>query len=357
MIGRYIQSASSLFQNVLSNIQGVKLTYIIDGRSWVIGEIGRSITQELTLAHGVRSQVSYDAVGLRNQIVHFGSANHFFIDGGKRGWKKPHKSNTFILTWFHVAPGDQRLSLMKKAQESLACIHTSCLSTKETLVNAGVDPQKIIVIPLGIDLERFFSVDASEQKACRERLGIPTDRHVIGSFQKDGEGWGDGMEPKLVKGPDIFVDTIIGLKDLNPFVLLTGPSRGYVKKRLADNGIEYKHVYVKDFSEIPSMYHALDMYLISSRVEGGPMAILESWASGVPLVSTRVGMVPDIATVGEDCLLADVDDTVALVSLARKLLQDKTRREKLQVQGSERVKSFSWKHIVQRHLQELYNEV
>ena len=39
-----------------------------------------------------------------------------------------------------------------------------------------------------------------------------------------------------------------------------------------------------------SLYHALDIYLITSREEGGPMGLLESIACGTPVASTNVGM-------------------------------------------------------------------
>ena len=53
-------------------------------------------------------------------------------------------------------------------------------------------------------------------------------------FSKDGEGWGEGLIPKLIKGPDIFIETVkqIKQKKLKIFILLLGPVRGFVKKEL-----------------------------------------------------------------------------------------------------------------------------
>ena len=42
-------------------------------------------------------------------------------------------------------------------------------------------------------------------KKDKHNLGIPEDYTVIGSFQKDGKGWGEGLKPKLIKGPDILL--------------------------------------------------------------------------------------------------------------------------------------------------------
>jgi glycosyltransferase involved in cell wall biosynthesis len=69
-------------------------------------------------------------------------------------------------------------------------------------------------------------------------------------------------------------------------------------------------------------YHALDAYLVASRQEGGPKSVLESLASGVPLVSTRVGQAPEIVEDGRTALLADVDDVETLAGLVLRLHDD-----------------------------------
>ena len=60
------------------------------------------------------------------------------------------------------------------------------------------------------------------------------------------------------------------------------------------------------------MYRALDVYVVASRQEGGPKGVLESLASGIPLVSTRVGQAPDIVEQGVTGLLVDVEDADGL---------------------------------------------
>jgi glycosyltransferase involved in cell wall biosynthesis len=114
-------------------------------------------------------------------------------------------------------------------------------------------------------------------------------------FSKDGVGWRNGSEPKLVKGPDIFLRVIQQLKSRYKIhVLLSAPARGYIKSGLESLGIPYQHFHLKKYWDIVRLYQALDLYLVTSREEGGPKAMLESLACGIPLVTTRVGMVPDV---------------------------------------------------------------
>ena len=73
---------------------------------------------------------------------------------------------------------------------------------------------------------------------------------VVGSFQKDGVGWGEGLEPKLIKGPDVLVAALEQVHAEAPglVVLLTGPARGYVRQELDRLGIPYRHVLTRHSS-------------------------------------------------------------------------------------------------------------
>src|SRR6201999_4408807 len=97
-----------------------------------------------------------------------------------------------------------------------------------------VPPEKIVMLPVGVDLTVFQPpADAGSRIAARRALGIANDATVIGCFQKDGNGWGDGAEPKLIKGPDILVDALIRLNASHKIhALVPGPARGYVAGRL-----------------------------------------------------------------------------------------------------------------------------
>ena len=91
--------------------------------------------------------------------------------------------------------------------------------------------------------------------------------------------------PQNDQRPDIFYKVVSDLsKDFNIKILLTGLARGYLKKKLDSKTIPYIHSYLDDCSKLIDYYHALDFYLITSREEGGPMGLLESISSGVPVV-------------------------------------------------------------------------
>ena len=85
-----------------------------------------------------------------------------------------------------------------------------------------------------------------------------------------------------------------------------------MRKELERIGLPYRHVHFGSRDELVNAYHALNVYVVTSRQEGGPKAALESMASGAPLVTTRVGQASELVLDEENGLLADVDDVEAL---------------------------------------------
>jgi glycosyltransferase involved in cell wall biosynthesis len=202
-------------------------------------------------------------------------------------------------------------------------------------LSTGIDPSKVFLIPIGINIDYFQQQTSTSRKAMRQKYHIPQQAVVIGSFQKDGVGWGQGNNPKLIKGPDVFLKAVTMLRRSVPdiFVLLSGPARGYVKEGFERLKIPYRHVYLKDYPQIGELYQCLDVYIIASREEGGPKAVLESMASGIPLVTTRVGQAMDLVRHGDNGWIVDVEDAEALAHWAEKALVDTVGVQRVLVNG------------------------
>jgi glycosyltransferase involved in cell wall biosynthesis len=143
-------------------------------------------------------------------------------------------------------------------------------------------------------------------------------------------------------------------KQYKLFVLLSGPARGFIKQGLDTLGVSYRHEVVPHYWDITSLYHCLDVYLVSAREEGGPKAILEALATGVPLVSTNVGMAPDLIRHGENGLLAEPDDIDRLAENVARLIDEPELRHQLITNGVTDVSAYDWPQIAARYYQELY---
>ena len=116
----------------------------------------------------------------------------------------------------------------------------------------------------------------------------------------------DLISPKLEKGPDLFIETLKKIEKDNLFVLLGGWRRQYVINRLEEEGIGYKFIEMAPLELLREMYAACDLYVVASRVEGGPQAILESAAMKIPIISRDVGMAS--AVLNENCIVDVPED-------------------------------------------------
>ena len=259
-------------------------------------------------------------------------------------------SNELGIAYLHGRPGtagmpefDRCYETLRSRPERFARIQVTHAELHDLALSAGVEPERVFRIPLGIDLERFPLGDAAARTRAREALGLPASAFVVGSFQKDGVGWGEGLEPKLIKGPDTLVAAVERLRVLVPelVVLLTGPARGYVRRELEQRGIPYRHVVGRSRDEVARAYHAIDVYLVTSRQEGGPKAVLESMASGAPLVTTRVGQATELVESGRNGLLADVDDADAIAAAAARIYGDSELVGALRVAGRETAEAYA----------------
>jgi glycosyltransferase involved in cell wall biosynthesis len=112
-------------------------------------------------------------------------------------------------------------------------------------------------------------------------------------------------------------------------VLLTGPARGYVKNGLERLRIPFRHALVSGPGAMGECYQALDAYVVSSRDEGGPKAVLEAMACGVPLITTRVGQAVDLVVSGRNGWLVDLEDAEGLAHAAEQALADRERRDRV----------------------------
>lgn len=234
------------------------------------------------------------------------------------------------------------LELIIQNQSKIKMMRVTNSFFKNFLIESGIPKNKIMEIPLSID-KRFYQLNESEKFKHKELLNIPKDKFIIGSFQKDGNGWGKGLTPKLIKGPDIFLKSLEIIKKYIPnlFVLLTGPARGYVKDGLNRMGIEYKHFDFIKFDQIPKLYNCLNLYLVCSRDEGGPYSLLESMACGVPIISTKVGMAHDLIENEVNGFVVDVEDYKKIAEYSRFLNDSNLIRDKIIKNGLNTISNYS----------------
>ena len=93
------------------------------------------------------------------------------------------------------------------------------------------------------------------------------------------------MSPKLSKGPDQFLEIVKKMYEEKPNleVVLAGHRRQYIIQELKKNGIPFHYYEMTDIEKLNELYNVLDLYIVASRVEGGPAAIFECALTKTPI--------------------------------------------------------------------------
>ena len=201
------------------------------------------------------------------------------------------KTKKVILTVHHIVPekfDKNKIDEFKFRDQFVDSYHVPNRKTAYFVNQLTNKP--IHVITYWYDEDTWKKED---YKTSRDFLGITDDKFVIGSFQRDTEG--NTGKPKLEKGPDLLCDYLEKISiNKNVVVLLGGWRRSYVENRLKTANIDYILHEKASLTQLRTMYSALDLYVVSSRHEGGPQAILECASMKVPVISRNVGIALDV---------------------------------------------------------------
>lgn len=167
------------------------------------------------------------------------------------------------------------------------------ISSNTTKQLKELTEKKIVEIPFWVNENNFFSI--TNKESVKDKFNISKSEYLIGSFQRDTEG-SDLISPKLSKGPDLFMKAVLQYqekyKDLA--VILTGKRRQYIIKELERENVKFYYFPMVSLTELNELYNILDLYIVSSRIEGGPQAIMECAASKTNIISTDVGVASQI---------------------------------------------------------------
>ena len=173
----------------------------------------------------------------------------------------------------------------------------------------GVPRRKLHLIRNGWSVPVAFL----DRAAARQALGAPPDGLVIGFVGR--------LIP--VKGADLFLEAFAHCRDLPTHAVIVGDgaSRSALEARAAELGLEDRVTFAGTHPEAARVFRAFDAWVLSSRSEGTPNVLLEAMASGVPIVATAVGGVPEVVSPAE-AVLVPPENPEALADGIRRVLID-----------------------------------
>ena len=230
--------------------------------------------------------------------------------------------------------------------------HVICVSKDlhEECLGLRIRPERLTLLENAIDETQYcVSADPATDK---EKLGLPHDAFVIGGVGRLAEE----------KGFQFLLSAFARLVQENQNAILAiageGTERSALEKQARDLKITDNVRFLGYQENGRELFHAMDVFCLSSLREGLPNVLLEALASGVPCVATDLpGVLQVIDRTEEQGLLVPAANADALYGALKQLLVDKSQREDLARAGRQRIiDRFSFRNRMKR-IAEIYNDL
>ena len=207
---------------------------------------------------------------------------------------------------------------------------------------AGRSADHIAVCPNGIAVETFAAPDrASRRAAMRRPYGIAADAVVFAAVGR--------FSPEKGQRSVIEANRLCREQGVRVTWLLCGdgPQLAELSQLAAAEGMD-NVVFTGRTHDVAGILAAADGFVMPSRFEGMPNAMMEAMAAGLPCISTRRSGAVDIARDGVEALYYEADDAPALVGLVRRLLEVPGLMARLGSAAVARVRQFDVPAFVKR---------
>lgn len=307
--------------------------------------------------------------GLRYDVIH----SHYWMSGIaaerlKEVWNVP------VIQMFHTlgrvkqqiaqteGEGEYRVTGEKRTMNLADRIVAATNTEKEQLQSLyQVPPEKITVIPPGVDLSRFYPIPPDESK---EYVGIPEETRMLLFVGR--------IEP--LKGIETLLKALAliqqgsGLGERLCLAIIGGEVEG----RTGDEDDEMSHLFElckkyglddlvtflgkQDQDSLPYYYSAAELVVMPSHYESFGMVALESMACGTPVVASQVGGLAHLVDDGVTGYQVPVEDPQALSERITGLLEDKALRYRMGHDAFAFAKKYGWGNITQQIIQ-LYHRI
>jgi len=219
----------------------------------------------------------------------------------------------------------------------------------------GADPSKIRVQPVGVDLERFRPRPGPP--ALREAHGIGPDDFVILSVA--ALLWEKGVHEILQAFKQLTLD--FPGRPLKLLYAGSGAERKVLERTARRVGLADAVRFVRfPYEQMHLAYNLADLFVLGSAPRKGWLeqfgyVLAEALASGVPIVTTLSGSIPEV--VGDAALLVPPADFIALRDAFAELLENRARREELARRGRERAEAHYDSQANARGIRDAYESL
>lgn len=309
--------------------------FVVDRIDWALGTLAREMADSLSDGHEC-AILSMDEI----------------LNSPRHAWRLSRRARFIYFLGQYVALGFCWLGVNRRCLVLLAHIEKDYVPYIRRLARMGVrqfigmsEATAKAAREAGIDVRNVWRPgvavpDAGDPSAGKENGDIRSGTPTVGFSGRETEGY------RGRKGTDVFFSAVmeasqkVGLR-----LRLCGEGWDRLLERFRDAGVEADWFRPRHHAEALEYYRSVDIYLCTSRLEGGPLSVIEAMSAGCAVVSTRVGFVPEVISSGENGVVCEVDDVACLAGSLAALAQDRGKRLEMGRRAAEHVRRhWFWGH-------------
>ncbi len=254
-----------------------------------------------------------------------------------------HGGDLGILLRLRPLTGGLRLFWMKKRADAFVAISQDI---KDVLIKLGFPPDKIVYISNGVDTTHFSPLSAPGKAACRQSLNLADGPIIV-------------FVGRLVavKQLDVLIKAFAGLApglsaSAQLLIVGDGEERARLENQAVELGVGPQVKFIGSVANVKPYLQASDIFVLPSRNEGLPVALLEAMACSLPCVASATGGILDVIRSGVNGLMAPPGDVQALQNALKTLLLDPTLAAQLGRQARQDAhQNYSMERTVQDYVQ------
>lgn len=268
--------------------------------------------------------------------------------------------HTFHGHVFHSYFGKFKTTFFKQierylAKKSTGIIAISALQKHELAdVHKIVNQEKIKVIPLGFDLQKFQEGRIEKREAVRAQYKLSDDEvaiTIIGRLApiKDHDYFLNVIEEVLKQTP----------QEIKVFIVGDGSEKNHIEDRVNKLNEVYPNriMMTSWILDIATFIQGMDIVCLTSKNEGTPVSLIEAQAAGVPVISTDVGGVRDAMEDGKSGFVVKRENIETYIKNLRLLIEDDKLREKISIFGQKNAtEKFGYQRLV-LEMEDYYKEL
>ncbi len=213
-----------------------------------------------------------------------------------------------------------------------------------------VPAEKLSILEDSVDYDRFAHCKVPREES-RRLLGVPSDAVVFATVGR--------LAP--TKGLPYLIEAFCTVREQLPHAHLVLLGDGHTRSELERQAAATPHGKAIHFlghrDHIERFFNGMDVFVMASLAEGVGRALLEAMAAGVPVVSTRVGGIPEVVNDSSVGFLVPPRDAIALAQMMIHVAgMSDQQRAAIAAAGQERILRFYCHDVIREKLRQLYED-